>query len=93
VPNERKLSKNYKKKFLFIGAGCWSVLALQGWAQINYGYAAGAEQNAIKLEYDLYYIKNRNLLLTFLSCCRLLRHIFGFERKIIFGIPLQRQHP
>lgn len=36
---------------------------ITGWAQINYGYASGVEQNAIKLEYDLYYIKRRSLLL------------------------------
>ena len=34
---------------------------LTGWAQINYGYASNVEQNAIKLEYELYYIKHRNI--------------------------------
>lgn len=36
---------------------------LTGWAQVNYGYASTIEQNAIKLEFDLYYIKHRNLLM------------------------------
>lgn len=36
---------------------------LTGWAQVNFGYAATVEDNAIKLEYDLYYIKHRNLTL------------------------------
>ena len=36
---------------------------LTGWAQVNFGYASGVEENAIKLEYDLYYIKHRNLTL------------------------------
>lgn len=43
---------------------------LTGWAQINYGYAAGPEMNSIKLEYDLYYIKHRNLLLDLLIMVR-----------------------
>ncbi len=36
---------------------------LTGWAQVNFGYASTIEDNATKLEYDLYYIKHRNLLL------------------------------
>jgi exopolysaccharide biosynthesis polyprenyl glycosylphosphotransferase len=36
---------------------------LTGWAQINYGYASTTEETAVKLEYDLFYIKHRNLLL------------------------------
>ena len=36
---------------------------LTGWAQINYEYAASFEENLKKLQYDLYYIKNRTLLL------------------------------
>ncbi len=43
---------------------------LTGWAQINYGYAAGSEMNSIKLEYDLYYIKHRNLLLDLMIIVR-----------------------
>jgi len=38
---------------------------LTGWAQINYEYAASFEENLKKLQYDLYYIKNRSLLLDF----------------------------
>jgi len=36
---------------------------LTGWAQVNYGYASTIEENAIKLEYDLYYIKHRDLIM------------------------------
>lgn len=36
---------------------------LTGWAQISYGYAASFEQNLRKLQYDLYYIKNRSFML------------------------------
>jgi exopolysaccharide biosynthesis polyprenyl glycosylphosphotransferase len=31
---------------------------ITGWAQIKHGYSDTVEQNAVKLEYDLYYIKN-----------------------------------
>jgi lipopolysaccharide/colanic/teichoic acid biosynthesis glycosyltransferase len=35
---------------------------MTGWAQINYRYASNVEESAIKLEYDLYYIKHRKYL-------------------------------
>ncbi len=36
---------------------------ISGWAQINYGYAANVEDTSVKLEYDLYYIKHRSILM------------------------------
>lgn len=36
---------------------------LTGWAQVNHGYADTLESNLTKLQYDIYYIKNRSLLL------------------------------
>jgi len=36
---------------------------LSGWAQVKYEYAATKEESAKKLEYDLFYIKNRSIIL------------------------------
>jgi len=36
---------------------------ITGWAQIRYPYAASVEETKKKLEYDLYYVKNRSLTL------------------------------
>jgi len=36
---------------------------LTGWGQINYSYTDSLQGNLIKLQYDLYYIKNRSLFL------------------------------
>ena len=36
---------------------------LTGWAQINYPYAQSLEELLIKLQYDLYYIKNRSVMI------------------------------
>lgn len=52
-----------------------------GWAQVNYGYASGTEQNAIKLEYDLYYIKHRNLIMDFSILIKTFRTIFGLKGR------------
>ncbi|OPY09671.1 MAG: UDP-N-acetylgalactosamine-undecaprenyl-phosphate N-acetylgalactosaminephosphotransferase [Syntrophaceae bacterium PtaB.Bin095] len=38
---------------------------LTGWAQVNYPYGASLRDAEIKLEYDLYYLKNMSLLLDF----------------------------
>ena len=36
---------------------------LMGWAQLNYPYGASVEDAAHKLRYDLYYVKNKSLML------------------------------
>ena len=36
---------------------------LTGWAQLKYGYGSTMDEQAHKLEYDLYYIKNASLFL------------------------------
>ena len=36
---------------------------LTGWAQIQHSYYGNIEENLYKLEYDLYYVKNRGFLL------------------------------
>ena len=38
---------------------------LTGWAQINYQYGASTEDSHVKLQYDLFYVKNMNLALDF----------------------------
>jgi exopolysaccharide biosynthesis polyprenyl glycosylphosphotransferase len=46
---------------------------ITGWAQINYKYGATLEDTIVKLEYDLYYIKNRSLSLDTLIILRTLK--------------------
>ena len=36
---------------------------LTGWAQVNYPYGETLEHSLIKLQYDLYYIKHRNIFM------------------------------
>ncbi|MCW7462943.1 exopolysaccharide biosynthesis polyprenyl glycosylphosphotransferase [Leptospira limi] len=51
---------------------------LTGWAQVNYGYGSSVYDSRIKLEYDLFYIKNFSLLLDF-------RIMIKTVRVILFG--------
>lgn len=46
---------------------------LAGWAQLNYPYAASLQDARIKLEYDLYYVKNRSLIFDILILLQTLR--------------------
>ena len=52
---------------------------ITGWAQVNFGYAVTVEDTGIKLEYDLYYIKHRNLLLDILIILRTAGTVIGFR--------------
>lgn len=52
---------------------------LTGWAQINYGYASTVDETVIKLEYDLYYIKHRQLLLDIVILIRTIGTVLGFR--------------
>lgn len=51
---------------------------LTGWAQVNYGYGSSVNDSRIKLEYDLFYIKNFSLLLDF-------RIMIKTVRVVLFG--------
>jgi len=58
-----ELVAEYQKSIPFYRARLFVKPGVTGWAQINQRYAANAEETAVKLEYDLYYIKKRNILL------------------------------
>ena len=50
-----------------------------GWAQVRYGYANNIEEETEKMRYDLYYIKNRSLLLDLDILIRTVRiMLFGY---------------
>jgi sugar transferase (PEP-CTERM system associated) len=44
----------------------WVKPGITGWAQVNFPYGASIEDAREKLAYDLYYVKNRSLLLDLL---------------------------
>jgi len=52
---------------------------ITGWAQVNYPYGASVEDARQKLSYDLYYVKNRNLLLDLLILLATVRVILFRE--------------
>lgn len=54
---------------------------ITGWAQINFGYASSIEETIVKLEYDLYYIKHRNLFMDLIIFLRTPATVFGFRGR------------
>ena len=54
---------------------------ITGWAQVNYSYYATVEEMAIKLEYDLYYIKHRNMLMDILILFRTFTQVLAFRGR------------
>ena len=56
-----ELVAEYQKQVPFYRARLLVKPGLSGWAQINYGYVANVTETAVKIEYDLYYIKHRTL--------------------------------
>ncbi|GAB4541701.1 MAG: exopolysaccharide biosynthesis polyprenyl glycosylphosphotransferase [Anaerolineales bacterium] len=60
-----ELVAQFQKQIPFYRARLLVKPGLTGWAQINYGYVATLKETAVKLEYDLYYIKHRTLGMDF----------------------------
>lgn len=67
-----QLVEKLQKRVPFYRARLLVKPGVTGWAQVNFGYPATVEETNTKLEYDLYYIKNRNL---------------WFDLRIIFRTP------
>jgi exopolysaccharide biosynthesis polyprenyl glycosylphosphotransferase len=57
------LVAEYQKQIPFYRARLLVKPGLTGWAQINYGYVADVKETGIKLEYDLYYIEHRSMIM------------------------------
>jgi exopolysaccharide biosynthesis polyprenyl glycosylphosphotransferase len=54
---------------------------LTGWAQVRYRYGASVEDALIKLQYDLYYIKNQGLLLDLEIILKTVGVVLGFKGR------------
>jgi len=71
----------FQKQIPFYRARLLVKPGITGWAQVNYSYYATVEEMAIKLEYDLYYIKHRNMLLDMLILLRTFTQVLAFRGR------------
>jgi exopolysaccharide biosynthesis polyprenyl glycosylphosphotransferase len=69
----------FQKALPFYRARLLAKPGVTGWAQINFGYAGTVEETAIKLEFDLYYIEHRSLLLDVAIILRTIWNVLGFK--------------
>jgi lipopolysaccharide/colanic/teichoic acid biosynthesis glycosyltransferase len=72
-----QLIADFQKQIPFYRARLLVKPGLTGWAQINYGYVASVIETAIKLEYDLYYIKHRSIAMDFTIMLRTVGTVLG----------------
>ncbi len=76
-----ELVQYFEKYIPFYRARLLVKPGLTGWAQVNYGYASTIEDTIIKLEYDLYYIKNKSLLMDLLIILRTPSTVVGLKGR------------
>jgi len=72
-----EMVNKFQKQIPFYRARLLAKPGLTGWAQINYGYAATVEDTGVKLEYDLYYIKHRSILMDIVIMLRTIGTVLG----------------
>ena len=80
-PERPELVEHFEKQIPFYRARLLAKPGITGWSQVNMGYASTIEEVSTKLEYDLYYIKRRNLILEFVIILRTIATVFGFRGR------------
>jgi exopolysaccharide biosynthesis polyprenyl glycosylphosphotransferase len=68
-----------EKQIPFYRARLLVAPGLTGWSQVNYGYVRTVEDTALKLEYDLYYIRHRSLILDLKIMLRTMGTLIRFQ--------------
>ncbi len=76
-----QIVKDLQREVPFYRARLLVRPGITGWAQVNQSYAVGTEENTVKLEYDLYYIKHRSLLMDLSIIFNTLKTIFGLKGR------------
>ena len=78
-PERPELIQELEVEIPFYRARLLVKPGITGWAQVNYGKGASVAGSAEKLEYDLYYIKHRGLLLDLWIMLRTVGRVVGFQ--------------
>ena len=79
-PESLPLVDSFRKKIPYYDARHLVKPGVTGWAQVNYKPSASIEEAYEKLQYDLYYIKERSFTLDFLIILKTVKmFIFNFK--------------
>jgi len=71
----------FQKHIPFYRARLLAKPGITGWAQVNYGYASTIDETVVKLEFDLYYIKHRSMLMDLVILLRTPATVLGFRGR------------
>ena len=77
-PERPEFIATLEKEIPFYRARLSVQPGITGWAQVNYGYGATVAGAAVKLQWDLYYIKHQSLWLDWLILVRTVGVVLGF---------------
>lgn len=72
-PERPELELDLEEKIPHYRVRHWVRPGLSGWAQVCYPYGASVADSRMKLSYDLYYLRNANLMLDLLILIKTLR--------------------
>jgi exopolysaccharide biosynthesis polyprenyl glycosylphosphotransferase len=78
-PERPELVEELEQEIPFYRARLLVKPGITGWAQVNYGKGASIQGSAEKLEYDLYYIKHRGMLLDLWIILRTIGAVVGLQ--------------
>jgi exopolysaccharide biosynthesis polyprenyl glycosylphosphotransferase len=78
-PERPELVEDLEQEIPFYRARLLVKPGITGWAQVNYGKGASIEGSAEKLEFDLYYIKHRSMLMDLWIIMRTLGAVVGLR--------------
>ena len=76
-----ELVEYFQKHIPFYRARLLVKPGITGWAQVNFGYASTIDETVTKLEFDLFYIKRRNLLMDLVILLRTPGTVMGFRGR------------
>ncbi|MBM3153337.1 MAG: sugar transferase [Chloroflexi bacterium] len=76
-----ELITEYERQIPFYRARLLVKPGITGLAQIKYSYFSTVEETSMKLEYDLYYIKHRNLGLDLVILLRTVGQVIGLKGR------------
>lgn len=80
-PERPEFVQHFQEEIPFYRGRLLVKPGIAGWAQIHFDYAATMEEMVMKLEYDLYYIKHRNLWMDTIILLRTIATIIGFRGR------------
>jgi len=80
-PERPEFVKNLRKEVPYYELRHLVRPGITGWAQINFRYGWSLSDAAEKLQYDMYYIKNRSVALDLLIILRTIKTLFATPRK------------